>query len=131
MHNDRHQHADHDNLHPSLRPAEPDHPMMVEGGVIDGDTALMFRCMIEEYLLNGYSIDTIRDMCIQPNYQAFYAAFQSLGSEKGELILSQTAARIGQHRVRFIESSNNAQQATLTVNATTTIQPNQERQPHA
>ena len=91
----------------------------------------MFRCMIEEYLLSGHSIVDIRSMCAQPNYQAFYAAFRSLGPTRAETILSETAARIGRHRVRFVESTDQAQEATLTVNATSSPSTDREGETHA
>jgi hypothetical protein len=106
---------------PWMRPAEPDHPMMVEGDVIDGDTALMFRCLIEEYLLGGHSPEDIRAMFGQPNFQAFHAAAQTLGQEQAERILTETASRIGRHRVRFLESKNTSKEVTLTIGASTSI----------
>lgn len=101
-----------------LHPAEPEHPMLVEGGVIDGDTVLMFRCLIEEYLLAGHSPQAIRSMCMQPGYQALFAAAQTLGRDRSELILADAAKRIGHHRVRFVESTDNEQPATLTIGMT-------------
>ena len=57
-----------DQLHPSQRPAEPEHPMMLDGEVIDGDTNLMFRCMVEDYLMAGQSPRQLLDMCADENY---------------------------------------------------------------
>lgn len=116
-HTHDHEHAEHANVPPWQRPAEPDHPLLVEGGVIDGDTELMFRCMVEEYLLAGYSPDAIHEMCGQPNYQAFYAAVHSIGPERAQSIIADAAERVGRHRVRFHESGATAQSATLTIGA--------------
>lgn len=106
-----------ESLPPWMRPAEPDHPMIVEGDVIDGNTELMFRCMVEEYLLAGHGSGAIRDMCRQENYQAFYAAVRALGESRAESIILDCAARVGRHRIRFVESGAQAKQATLTVSA--------------
>lgn len=109
--------TDRADLPPWQRPAEPDHPMMVEGDVIDGDTSLMFRCMVEEYLLGGHSPREILDMCSRPEYQAFHAAMLSIGRTRGESIIADAAACVGHHRVRFSESSATATSVTLTMNA--------------
>ena len=117
-HGHRHsQSAEHASVPPWRRPTEPDHPMLVDGGVIDGDTELMFRCMVEEYLLAGHSPDAIHEMCVQPNCQAFYAAVHSIGPERAQSIIADAAQRIGRHRVRFYESGATAQSATLTIGA--------------
>ena len=109
--------AEHPDAPPWKRPAEPDHPMIVEGGVVDGDTELMFRCMVEEYLLAGHAPQTILAMCDQPNYQAFHAAMQSLGRGRAESIVASAAIRVGCHRVQFSESVTTAKAATLTIGA--------------
>ena len=90
---------------------------MVEGGVIDGNTELMLRCMVEEYLLAGHSPQEILAMCDQPNYQAFHAAMHSLGRGRAESIVTEAAARVGCHRVQFSESIATAKPATLTIGA--------------
>jgi len=114
-----HGHVEHANVPPWQRPAEPDHPMLVDGGVTQGNTELMFRCMVEEYLLAGHSLQTILEMCRQPNYQAFHAAMHALGPLTAEKIATDAARRVGRHRVRESESKASATAATLTVNATT------------
>ncbi len=88
---------------------------MVEGGVVDGNTELMFRCMVEEYLLAGNSPQAILTMCDQPNYQAFHAAMHSLGRARAESMITEAAARVGCHRVEFSESNATASPATLTI----------------
>lgn len=104
---------------PWRRPAEPDHPMLVDGGVTQGNTELMFRCMVEEYLFAGHALQTILEMCRQPNYQGFHAAMHALGVERAEAIATDAARRVGRHRVRATESMESATAATLTINATT------------
>ncbi len=109
--------AEHADAPPWKRPAEPDHPMIVEGGVVDGNTELMFRCMVEEYLLAGHSPQAILAMCDQPNYQAFHASMHSLGRARAESIITEAAARVGCHRSQFSESNGTAKPATLTIGA--------------
>lgn len=91
--------------------------MLVEGGVVDGDTELMFRCMVEEYLLAGHAPETIREMCRQPNYQAFHAAVHWIGPGRAQVIIADAVERIGRHRVRFHESGATTTPATLTIGA--------------
>ena len=103
---------------PWQRPVEPEHPMMLEGAVIDGDTALMFRCLVEEYLMAGQSPGQILEMCMVENYQALYAARRVLGAGPAEAIIREAAQRVGQHRVRVWESGMQARSVTLTIGAT-------------
>ncbi len=112
-----------DQLHPSQRPAEPEHPMMLDGEVIDGDTSLMFRCMVEDYLMAGQSPRQLLDMCADENYQALYAARRALGMTQAETIIWEAAQRVGHHRVRVWESSVQARSVTLTIGATASDRP--------
>ncbi len=100
---------------PWERPCEPEHPMILEGGVTDGDTRFMLRCMFEELLAAGLEPDRLREMSRDPNYQALYAARAALGDRATDDLLAETAARIGVHRCRKWESTSHSQEATLTV----------------
>ncbi len=113
-HHDEHEHA---TLPPWMRPAEPDHPMMIDGGVTSGDAALMLRCMVEEYLLAGHAPQAILAMCENAEYQAFHAAMHSLGRDRAAAIISDAAKRVGHHHVQFSESTATAQATTLTISA--------------
>ena len=108
---------------PWQRPVEPEHPMMLEGAVIDGDTALMFRCLVEEYLMAGQSPGQILEMCMVENYQALYAARRVLGAGPAEAIIGEAAQRVGHHRVRVWDSGMHARGATLTIGATNNPRP--------
>ncbi|MCG3197345.1 MAG: hypothetical protein HUU16_06420 [Candidatus Omnitrophica bacterium] len=88
-----------DRLTPGDRPAEPDHPMVLEGGIVPGNTRFMAQCLLEELLLSGLGPTTIRAMAEDRNYQALNAARETLGAAVFEDILDSTAARVGVHRV--------------------------------
>ncbi|MBK9189630.1 MAG: hypothetical protein IPM33_11820 [Phycisphaerales bacterium] len=83
------------NLDPRLRPAEPDHPMSLEGDVISGDPALLVRCLAEEMLMGGMSGPELTALSHSPQYQSLYAARVSLGHEATDRILGEVFARVG------------------------------------
>ncbi|MCC6546606.1 hypothetical protein IT570_05510 [Candidatus Sumerlaeota bacterium] len=83
---------------------EPDHPMVVEGGVLPGDTQFMFECMVEEFLREGTSSAQLERMMQDPNYQALYAAVETLGIDMCKQLLADAARRVGRHRVLFAEA---------------------------
>jgi len=103
--------------HPTHRPAEPDHPMSLEGGVGAGDTALMLRCLAEELLTYGVGAADLSRMVRNPEFQGLYAAACVLGPERAEAIVSDAAARVGVHRHRVWESADQSRSATLTISA--------------
>ncbi len=107
------------NVKPWERPCEPDHPMILEGGVTEGDTRFMLRCMFEELLAAGIGSAQLRAMSHDPNYQALYAARTALGGPATDALLAETIARIGVHRFRTRESTSHYKEATLTVTAST------------
>jgi hypothetical protein len=88
----------------SDRPAEPDHPMVLEGGVVPGDTRFMMTCLFEEMLQAGITPRELAEMSVNPRYQALYAGRIALGDEATNSLLAQTAQRIGVHRVRTREA---------------------------
>lgn len=91
-----------EHLHPAQRPAEPDHPMILEGGVVPGDTRYMAQCLLEEMLQAGLDRDDLLEMSRDPNYQALHAARVTLGDDPFELILQGAAARCGFLRVKTV-----------------------------
>ena len=110
------EHFQHDATHPATRPAEPDHPMMLDGSMVPGDVELMARCIFEELLMVGTPGETLRAMSRDPEYQALYAMRDALGARLDEL-LDDTLRRVGVHRYITCESENDVRAATLTVNA--------------
>lgn len=107
---------DHDPSHPANRPAEPEHPMMLDGTMVPGDVELMARCIFEELLMVGTPSAQLRDMSNDPEYQALYAMRVSLGFRL-DAILDETLRRVGVHRHVTSESESDVRSATLTVNA--------------
>jgi hypothetical protein len=86
------------------KPFEPDHPMLMDGRVIPGDTAFMVRCQVEEYLQLGILPQTIENMANNPRYGGLYASRRVLGDEVFLRILADTVQRIGVHAASFQES---------------------------
>lgn len=113
-----------DHLHPAAgvkpweRPVQPEHPMVVEGGLVPGDTRLMAVCLFEELLRTGMSIRDLRSMSLDPNYQALHAIRATLGNEQTDELLAETAGRVGVHRFRIRESVETLTPAGLTIGAT-------------
>jgi len=110
------EHTQPDASHPANRPAEPDHPMMLDGAMTPGDVELMARCVFEELLMVGTPAEQLRAMAHDPEYQALYAMRDALGSRLDEL-LDESLRRVGVHRHITHESENDVRSATLTVNA--------------
>lgn len=113
-------------VHPKDRPVEPEHPMMLDGGVVPGDVELMARCMIDEMLLLGTSADEIAAMARTPEYQAFFAARHAMGAERFEAVLRDASRRLGRHRHRTVEAAGDTRSVTLTVRGRDGADPTQE-----
>ncbi|MFG0328826.1 MAG: hypothetical protein ACF8PN_02900 [Phycisphaerales bacterium] len=99
---------------PADRPAEPAHPMLLDGCVTGGDPDLMARCMIEELLLVGLSPDEVGHMSHDENYQALYGLRHSLG-ERLDGIIDSAARRIGMHHHRMTEHHGDVRGVDLTI----------------
>jgi len=102
-------------IHPKDLPAEPDHPMTLDGGVVPGDVGLMITCMVEELLLLGTPIEKIREMSADPEFQALYAARYSLGDQAIDELINDAGRRVGIHHHRDHEHTGDIQSVTLTV----------------
>lgn len=105
----------HDPSHPASRPMEPDHPLILDGGVVPGDAELMVRCMIEELLQVGLSRRELLGMSRDPNYQGLFAARRDLGDARMDELMEDSFNRVGRHRHRTVEFTGEVQSATLTV----------------
>ncbi len=92
--------------------------MVVEGGLVDGDTCLMAVCLFEELLRTGITVRDLHSMSTDPSYQALYAIRASLGDRQTDELLSKTASRVGVHRFRVSESAETTTPASLTIGAT-------------
>ncbi len=104
---------------PRFRPAEPEHPMMLDGCMAPGDVMLMVRCMTEDLLMAGIDAHSLRAMTRDPEYQALFAARAALGDQAMDRLLDETSARIGVRRIRTVESVSTIAPATLTISART------------
>ncbi len=109
-------HSHEESAHPADRPAEPDHPMMLNGQIVPGDVEIMARCLFEELLQVGVSPDELAALSHDPTYQALYSLRVQLG-EGLDAILDRTVQRVGRHRHRTIEHTGDVQAVSLTVNA--------------
>lgn len=103
------------NVHPAQRPAEPDHPMSLNGDVVPGDPRLMATCMIEELLMLGMDVDELRAMTRSPQFQAFHAARCALGDPMMDALVDDAVRRIGSLRRRTREHTGDVQGVTLTI----------------
>lgn len=100
---------------PAERPAEPEHPMLLDGGSAPGDMALMARCMTEDLFQSGLSLQEVLEMSRDPNYQALFSMRVGLGDVRFEELVTGSAARVGRHRYRVNENTGTTQPVTLTV----------------
>lgn len=112
-----HHHHDMPPTPPRLRPAEPDHPMELNGCLVPGDMKLMVRCLAEELLMSGLPMTHVRRMSHDPNYQALHGVRRTLGDEAVDRVLDEVAQRMGALRCTVHEASGAAAPATLTVSA--------------
>lgn len=114
-HGDAHHHTG-EQVPPWMRPAEPDHPMSLEGGVIEGDTEMLLRCLCEEMLLMGTPHGELLRMSANPEYQALYAARAALGDDRADSVIAEVCARFGTHRHKVWETPEQERTTALTLN---------------
>jgi len=104
--------------HPKDRPAEPEHPMMLDGGVVPGDPSLMATCMIEELLMLGTPASEVRAMSRSSQFQAFHAARCALGDVAMDALVDDALRRIGSLRHRTHENTGDTRSVDLSVGRT-------------
>ena len=104
--------------HPSSRPVQPEHPMILDGGIVSGDSALMATCMVEELLMMGLAPDQLRAMTRSAEYQALDAARRALGDHAMDALVDDAIRRIGWVHHRTTEHHGDVQPVTLTVGHT-------------
>lgn len=80
-------------------PVSPEHPMVLEGGVVRGNTRFMMQCIFEDMLMSGTSLASLRQMTLSPRYQALYAGRVTLGDEATDALLESVVKRVGGFRV--------------------------------
>lgn len=104
--------------HPAQLPAEPDHPMELNGCLVPGDPALMLRIQLEEYMMTGTPLHELRRMMNEPQYQSLYGAAKAIGHEKATATFNRLAAAVGSLRCTLTEYQGQSDAVDLTINAT-------------
>jgi hypothetical protein len=94
----------HESTHPANRPIEPEHPMMLDGSMTPGDVEFMAACVFEELLMVGTPLERLRDMTIDPEYQALYGMRLALGPRLDE-ILDRIHGRADCERIRATQTT--------------------------
>jgi len=97
------------------RPPAPEAPLIVEGGILPGNTRLMLRCMVEELFRGGMALREIDALARDANYQALFAARETLGDDAFGALLASAAVCVGVHSYRIREASTTTFEAALTI----------------
>ncbi len=92
-------------IHPATREVLPDDPMEIRGFQVPGDPQLMMRLLVEEYARVGWGVDSIMELAVDPNYQAFHQLLQQMGEEELRKQVSDIIARCGVMRVKTKEAA--------------------------
>jgi len=113
-----------DTTNHNTRPKEPEHPQILDGGVVDGDPAFMLHCLAEDYLNAGTTHTEIDRMSRDPFYQALYAAREAVGDEMADTIIERAACRSSAMHIKVWESTALDVPVDLTVSRNKTRNPN-------
>lgn len=113
-----------DPQHPSQHPAEPDHPMELNGCSVPGDPALMLRIQLEEFMMTGTPLSELRDMMNDPQYQSLYAAAKAIGKTKADATFNMLAAAVGSLRCSISETQGLSSSVDLTISVNSNHTPN-------
>lgn len=108
-----------DQASPKDRPLEPEHPMSLEGGFVDGDPAFMLQCLAEDFLHAGIDAQELLRISRDPFYQALFAARKAVGDARADQILASAAAKTCAVRITVWESGAQDAPVDLTVSART------------
>ncbi len=106
-----------DQVSPKARPLEPEHPMSLEGGFVDGDPAFMLQCLAEDFLNSGTDADELLKMSRDPFYQALFAARKAVGDVRADEILASAAAKACGVKITVWESGAQDAPVDLTISA--------------
>ncbi len=80
------------------KPFEPDDPLALVGVAVDADAAAaeaMARCLVEEYLREGWTPDRLLALCRNPFYQALHAIYRERGEDGVRTLIAEAAATWG------------------------------------
>lgn len=92
-------------VHPATREVLPDDPMELRGFQVPGDPQLMLKLLVEEYARIGYGIDSIMQLALDSNYQAFHNLLKLEGEEELRRQVSEIIAKCGIIRVTTKEAA--------------------------
>ncbi len=82
---------------------EPDDPMALVGVAVDADADAadeMARCLVEEYLRDGWDEARLLGLFRNPFYQGLHAIYQERGEEAIRALIAEVAATWGVWTVR-------------------------------
>ncbi|WP_298867027.1 hypothetical protein, partial [uncultured Gimesia sp.] len=92
-------------IHPATREVLPDDPMELRGFQVPGDPQLMLRLLVEEYARVGWGIDSIMQLALDPNYEAFHKFLQQMGEEELRQQVGEIIDKCGIIRVKTKEAA--------------------------
>jgi len=92
-------------IHPASREVLPDDPMELRGFQVPGDPQLMLRLLVEEYARGGWGIDSIMQLALDPNYQAFHKLLKQLGEEELRIGVGEIIAKCGIIHIKTKETA--------------------------
>ena len=80
---------------------DPEDPMECHGVALPGDTSeAMAECIVEEYVMQGFSDVQIRRLFADPNYTGTHRVQQERGEAWVKDLIERVRARWGQIRLR-------------------------------
>jgi hypothetical protein len=80
------------------KPFEPDDPLALVGVAIEADAAAadaMARCLVEEYLREGWTPERLLALCRNPFYRALHAIYRERGEDGMRAVIAEAAATWG------------------------------------
>jgi len=92
--------------HPASREVLPDDPMELRGFQVPGDPQLMLQLLVEEYARGGWGIDSIMQLALDPNYQAFHKLLKQLGEEELRKRVGEIISQCGIINVKTKEAAS-------------------------
>ena len=91
-------------VHPATRSVEPEDPMELCATAVPGDPLRMLRCTVEEYAREGWPLEAILRLFVDPAYPALHALGQWLGPQRLREQVQAVLAQCGTFRVQVVEA---------------------------
>lgn len=88
--------------HPKDRPAEAADPFQLMADGVEGDPAVMFDCLVEEYSRLGYGADGLVGLFEDPMFLATHGLRGLFGAEETRRRVGEVLARCGILRVTAV-----------------------------